>query len=110
MAFVIGPATIVQGSTTQAELQGFDQNKQPIAIPDGATYEYSSDNSAVAAVVLNADGKTATVTGDAPGTANITGKVTLADGTTSFSDTQAVTVTPLVPVPVLSGVGLAFGS
>jgi len=109
MTFVLGGTSLVAGQTTTAELQGFDQNGSPIAIPAGSTYAYSTDNSAVAAVTLNADGITATVTADAAGTANITGTVTTPDGKT-FSDTQAVTVTPVVPVPVLSSVKLAFGS
>lgn len=117
MAFVPGPMSIVDGTSTTAELQIFDQYGNPFVGPVGTTttVAYSDSAPTIATETPNADGLTAAIGGVGLGAASITGTGTIVippgtpnAGTYTTSDTETVTVTPAPPIPTSSK--LAFGS
>lgn len=103
MAFVQGPITLQVGASAEAELLGFDQNGNPMALPDNTNVTYTIDNASIASSTRNADGVTDEVAAVSAGTANLT--ATIAGPNGPLSDTETVTV--VVP-QVLTSVKLAF--
>jgi len=91
-------ASIEVGKTVNATVLGFDQNGQPFDLT-GQAVSWSVDNSAIA-TAAPADGNPTTVTGVAPGTANLSVAV---GGLTA---TDQVTVT--APAPVLTSLQIQF--
>jgi hypothetical protein len=104
--FTPGPVTLVVGGTTTATVLGFDQNGNLMALPPGTTVTFSIDNTAVATSTPNADNLTDAIVAVGGGVANLSATVVAPNGT--FSDSETVTVTDVVPV--LSSVKVAFGS
>jgi hypothetical protein len=106
MAFVPGPVSLVDGTSTTAEVLGFDQYGAPFALPAGTTVTYSVDTPTVATSTPNADGLTDAIAAVGLGVAKLT--ATVVSGSTTLSDTESVTVT--AAPSVLASVKLAFGS
>lgn len=103
-----GPVTLTSaGQQVTASVVGFDQFGQPFTgtIPSAT---FSSDDSAGA--IITFDPQTGLCTAVANGVANITAKLTTAEGV-ELSDTESVTVAIPVtppPTPVLSSIKVAF--
>jgi hypothetical protein len=104
--FVIGPVSIVDGTSTTAEVLGFDQYGAPFALPEGITVTYSIDTPTIATSTPNSDGVTDAVAGVGLGVAKLT--ATAVAGSITLTDTEAVTVT--AAPSVLSSIKIAFGS
>lgn len=88
-------STTVGGTATITPILGLSDGSETNALPAGASIVYAIDNVALASIVTNQDG-TATVTGIANGTVNVTAKVTNAppDNSVVASPVLAVAVGP----------------
>lgn len=99
------PGTVVVGSNVVASIVPLEADG--VTVTPGAVVSaqgYAIDNPALATFVVNPDG-TATFTGVAPGTANVTATATVTDvgGTgVSFTTTNTLTVTPIPPPPAVT--------
>lgn len=102
------PMTQVQMSDRQkvdAGVDILDQDGQRFAsVPEGATVTFESADPAVASVATNPDGLSCVIGSGAVGTAIVTAKVTLADGTEQ-TDQLEVIVTNSAPGSVTFKVG-----
>jgi hypothetical protein len=76
-------------------VQADDAAGSAVPVPAGATVVFTSDSPTIVAVTANADGVSAVAKGVAPGSANITAVLTLADGVTTFTS-------PALAVSVIS--------
>lgn len=115
MAPVPGTAILtLAGQVAIASVLGFDQNDNPMpadfAMPP---VTFTIDDPAVATLVEDADGETATVAAVANGIANVKASLKTAEGL-ALSDTEEVEVEittpppPPPPTPVLTSIKIAF--
>ncbi len=100
--------TINLGQSIPFSVQGIDQFGNPFPIPADATYLWS-DDAADVATLAPTDQPNGIATSVGEGTTDVTIVVTLADGTTKFTASDALTVAPK-PQPVLSAVKIVWGT